>query len=324
MTAEKTALVSCMRNEGIFVLEWIAYHQGLGFDAIVIVGNDNSDGSDALLDRLADLGQIAHIRQTVPEGASPQDHGMDLALEWLRKHGFTWCLHIDSDEFLLIDLGNGSIADLLPVIETADVVPIAWRNFGDSGVETWHPGASVLQRFTRAEPGPIPGETKSKCLFRVASFARATDHNPLGPLVDTPVVLNADGETLSGESLGQRKSSRFRPHDVACRAKNARINHYAVKSQDLFLMKNDRGDGQGKRGDKKYHLGSAWHRRANRNDVEDRAILRRWPDTETRLDALRADPQTAEAEAACQRWFETRRAEILTPERRRAWTRKAS
>ncbi len=324
MSPEKTALVSCMRNEGLFVLEWIAYHKGLGFDAILIVSNDNTDGSDALLDRLAALGQITHIRQTVPAGASPQDHGMDLALAWLRAQSFTWCLHIDSDEFLRVDLGRGTIDDLLGQLGRADVIPICWRTFGDSGLTDWTPGDSVLQRFTRSEPAPEPGVTKSKCLFRVASFARATDHNPLDPLVEDPVVLTPDAEPLSNRSLQQKKSSRFRPHDVACRARNARINHYAVKSQDLFLMKNDRGDGQGKRGDTKYHIGSNWHRRANRNDVEDRAILRHWPDTERRLKALRGDPQTAAAERACQDWFSDRRAALLTPGQRRAWTRKAS
>jgi len=35
MTPEKTALVSCMRNEGLCVLEWIAYQQSLDFAAIL-------------------------------------------------------------------------------------------------------------------------------------------------------------------------------------------------------------------------------------------------------------------------------------------------
>ncbi|CUH65969.1 hypothetical protein TG4357_02160 [Thalassovita gelatinovora] len=324
MTPEKTALVSCMRNEGIFVLEWIAYHQGLGFDAIVIVSNDNTDGSDALLDQLAALGHIIHIRQTLPEGSNPQDYGMDLALKHLRDNGFTWCLHIDSDEFLLIDLGDGKIADLLTLVGRADVVPICWRNFGDSGLTHWTPGASVLRSFTRAEPGPTPGETKSKCLFRVASFARATDHNPLDPLAENPLVLSPDDEWLSNRTLYDAKSARFRDREVSCRARNARLNHYGVKSQDLFLMKNDRGDGQGKQGMDKYLLHSSWHRQANRNDVEDRAILRHWPDTDRRLAALRSDQQIATAERTCQDWFETRRATILTPKTLRAWTKRGA
>ena len=88
---QKTALVSCMRNEGIFLLEWVAYHQGLGFDAIIVVTNDCTDGSDALAETLADDGQIIHIDQTVPPGDSPQDAGMDLALDWMRR----WALGLE-------------------------------------------------------------------------------------------------------------------------------------------------------------------------------------------------------------------------------------
>jgi hypothetical protein len=310
-----------MRNEGLFLLEWVAYHQGLGFDAIIVVTNDCTDGSDLLATRLAEYGHIVHIDHTVLPPNAPQDSGMELALDWLRANGFTWAMHIDSDEFLLIEHGNGQIQDLLADLQKADVVPVPWRTFGDNGVTDWTPGQSVLNAFTRAEPGAEPGVTKFKCLFRVSSFARATDHNPLEPLVDSPKVRSPDGERLSNKGLYRRKSSRWRPHDVSCRAKRARLNHYATRSQDLFLMKNDRGDGQGKLGDTKYHLGSKWHRTANRNDVPDTSILRHWPATKKRLTALRATPAIAAAETACHSWFLNRRAKLLTPQRRADWTR---
>ena len=44
------ALMSCMRNEGIHILEWLAYHRVIGFGPVVICSNDCADGSDRLLD----------------------------------------------------------------------------------------------------------------------------------------------------------------------------------------------------------------------------------------------------------------------------------
>jgi len=100
------------------------------------------------------------------------------------------------------------------------------------------------------------------------------------------------------------------------------LNHYAVKSRDVFLMKNDRGDGQGKLS-RKYHLGSRWHLRANRNDAEDRSILRHWPGVAAMLRAWRADPEIGAAERACIDWFAARKAAILTEATRAAWTHPA-
>lgn len=314
----RIALASCMRNEGIFLLEWLAHHMGLGFDRIIVVTNDCSDGSERLLDRLAARGLVTHIAQDVPPGAAPQDAGMDHVLRVCRDQGISHVLHIDSDEFLLLD---GTLSALMARTAAADVVPIPWRMFGDSGVTDWTPGDLVTVRNTRAEPAPEPGVTKFKCLFRVASFARATDHNPLDATIPDPVVLTPDGDMLSNASLMQGRSSRFRPQITACAAESARLNHYAVRSADLFLMKNDRGDGQGKTGDRKYYLGSKWHRIANRNDVDDAGMAPHLPGLRARLADLRADPATAALEHACQDWFIQRRAAILTPATRRRWTK---
>ena len=316
MTQHRTALAACMRNEGIFVLEWLAHHCSLGFDQIIIVTNACSDGSDLLLDRAADMGLVQHIRQTVPPGTAPQDSGMDAVLAQCRAQGISHVLHIDSDEFLVLDV---PLAQLMQQTAAADVVPIPWRMFGDAGVVQWVPGDLVTAQNTRAEPGPTPGTTKFKCLFRVASFAAATDHAPRQPLVADPVVQTPDGTGLSNATLYQARSSRFRPHDLACAARSAPLHHYAVRAQDVFLMKNDRGDGQGKEGHGKYRLGSAWHRQANRNDVEDASFARYLPAVRQTLAQWRSDPVLSRLERDCQNWFLARRTAVLTPENRAAW-----
>ncbi|CAN5859869.1 hypothetical protein BH23PLA1_BH23PLA1_44100 [soil metagenome] len=247
---------------------------------------------------------------------------MDLVLDWARRTGTTWLLHIDSDEFLNITAGAGHLPDLMANAAQADVVAIPWQLYGDAGITDWTPGMAVLPSFTRAEPRPEPRVAKSKCLFRAASFAAATDHNPRNPLVPHPVVVNPDGTPLHAASLAQDRSARFRSHDLAATNATARINHYAVKSRDLFMMKNDRGDGQGKQDQTKYHLGSNWHRSANKNDAEDRTILRHWPETQARMATLRAVPAIAAAEQACFDWFTTRKSAILTPEALALWTRR--
>ncbi len=310
------ALATCARNEGPFLMEWLAYHAGLGFDALIVATNACTDGSDRLLAHLQDHGIVTHIDHD-PGTRPPQDAAMDLVLAHARQNAITHVLHIDSDEFLY--LATGTLNDLMHRTADADVVPIPWRTFGDAGVTDWSPGALVLEQNTRAEAAPTPGETKMKCLFKVSSFARATDHNPLDPQVPDPQVRNPDGLPLDNASLYQKKSARFRPHDVAATARSAQIFHYAVRSEDMFLMKNDRGDGQGKKGDDKYHLGSHWHRKANRNDAQALEMQPYLPQLKARLSGWRQDPETRQLEQACFSAFTTRRATVLTPETRAAW-----
>ena len=92
------------------------------------------------------------------------------------------------------------------------------------------------------------------------------------------------------------------------------VNHYATRSTDTFLMKHARGRGMGPASNK-YTRNSTWHRRANRNDVQDRSILRRWPEVAAELTRLRALPGVAQAEANCHAWFTATRDRLLATAR---------
>ena len=69
-----------MRNEAVFVLEWVAYHLSIGFDRIFIVTNNCQDGTDLMADRLAELEPVIHIRNEIAPGEAPQVMGLARAL----------------------------------------------------------------------------------------------------------------------------------------------------------------------------------------------------------------------------------------------------
>jgi len=299
-------LMSSMKDEGAHVLEWLAYHRCIGFPRAVICTNDCSDGTDILLDRLAEAGLLAHLRNEVPPDTPPQHTAARLAMAYLAEANADWVLHIDADEFLNVRLGAGHLEDLLALADHADCIALAWRNFGDSGHGTW-PGAT-LPHFTRREAQPAPDETYVKCLFRRPAFAAAWAHMPTRP-TGQPRLVNAAGEPIAADNLfSDRPRVRFFPVARADRAEtHAGINHYGVKSPDLFALKRARGRGENTTGHQKYRPGSEWHRRANRNEVEDRAILRHWPATEAELARLRTLPGVAAAESLCLEWLDATR-----------------
>ena len=62
----RSLIVTTQKNEGAFLLEWLAHHKSIGFDDILVLSNDCSDGNDTMLDRLQDMGELTMCVTTVP------------------------------------------------------------------------------------------------------------------------------------------------------------------------------------------------------------------------------------------------------------------
>ncbi len=298
------ALAACMRNEGLFILEWLAHHHVMGFKEIIVVTNDCLDHSDKLLDRLQELGLVKHISQNVPPDEEPQTAGMDHVIKHCRQRNISHVLHIDSDEFLDIRKPNMLIGDIVTQNPKADVIPIPWRFFGDNHKLLWEPGDLVLVENRLAERKPNPKHTKFKSLFRVNSFERARDHNPINPLVDNPIVKTPDGEKLKNNSLFHNVSSRFHPIHKATKVKTAWIAHYATRSVDIFTMKTERGKGTASPVFKKYEVGGYWHEICNQNGKLDISMQRYVPSITKHIEKWRQDPEVRRLEQDCFDWFE--------------------
>lgn len=315
--ASPVALMACQRNEGIHIVEWLAYHRVIGFDPVILCSNDCTDGSDDLLDRLQEGGAATHLPNPAADGLSPQNRGIRRAFAHLRGLPVDWLAHLDLDEFLNIAPGAAPVQDLVARAGSAHAVALPWRSFGDNGHATW-PGAT-LPHFTACEPAISDDTVKFKSLFRFRAFRHASEHMPTDPLVETPLAVNGAGEALSPAPLLGPPRSRYRPIDRARRG-GVQVNHYAIRSTDVFLLKNDRGLGSGT-AQGKYHLNAPWHRQSNRNEGTDRSILARWPEVEAEMSRLRSLPGVAKAEAACQDWFRATCARLLTPDTLRRWTK---
>ncbi|MCZ8153796.1 MAG: glycosyltransferase family 2 protein [Rhodobacteraceae bacterium] len=324
--ALRTAVMACMRNEAMFVVEWVAYHRLIGFDTIFVCTNDCTDGTDAILDRLAAKGEVIHIRNGEMDGLPPQARGVQRVLAHPETARCDWLLHIDADEFLNIHRGDGHVQDLLAVADGFDAMGISWRLFGDSGMSEW-PGGLILEKQVMAEAKQTHFSAMQKTFFRPSRFRSGIDHMPKDPVATDIRLCNARGRALRPDALLLAGESNLRiaageeinrkrhfGWDGAC------INHYAVRTRDLFLLKNVRGDGIGSRFQKRYFLNSRWYRAANVNDVEDRSIQRHLPALRKRLAALRKDLGLLSLERQAQAWFRAARKEHLTPDNVARWT----
>ena len=288
-------LIATMRNEGPFILEWLAYHRLIGFERVIICSNDCADGSPALLDALAGEGSIEHIPCTPGPEDQPQLFAYAAAERRLREGAVGWAMVLDADEFLNVHVGEGRVADLIEAVGDATAVMVNWRVFGDSGHRGWSQ-EPVLERFTRAAPIEHGVNWSYKTLFRHfnAYHCPLLPHGP-GHARDECVgelyPVDGGGRALGGRYARSAEFLQSEPGTVSWRL--AQVNHYNTRSWEDYFVKHDRGGGLGVMWDRRESWG-VW----NRNEEEDRSIARHLPGVRRLLAEWRAVPAIAEAEAA--------------------------
>ena len=145
--------VSMMKDEGPFVIEWVAHHLAVGFTDIVVYTNDCSDGTDDMLIRLEELGLCHHRRNDIPDGIRPQPSALNYAQDEPVVGLSDWVMVFDADEFVSIKYGDGTLDDLIAATKAqgANGVVITWRIFGSGGVVDWS-RAPVTEQYLMAAP----------------------------------------------------------------------------------------------------------------------------------------------------------------------------
>lgn len=312
------AVAACMKNEGQFLLEWVAYYRSIGFDRVFLITNDCSDGTDDMADRLSELDDVIHIRNAFEPGSSAQIAGMAAALAHPAMSDVEWLLHCDADEFLDVTCGDESVDALISTVGTpCDAIAICWRHAGSEGRTRWERG-SVIATHRHFARRPTPTLAMHKTLFRPDRFISAIDHMPKGPK-GRITLRNTAGARMNPRSLKHPTRSRYRGQEPdAITWENASLIHYATRSEDLFVLKNVRGDGMG-RSNPRYQLGSPFWRRANHCDEESVSMHRRLAAVRMRIAQFRQDDKLAALDDAAWAWFETMRDTHLTEPNLRAW-----
>lgn len=234
-----------VRNEGAFLLEWLAHHRAVGFTDFLVFSNNCQDGTDKMLDQLEGMGLLTHVRNDGPYDKS----GIQFtALKTADKHPLVkkadWILSLDIDEFVNIHAGDGRVRDLLQVLPNADAITLTWRLFGNADqVRFTH--APVTDVFTRCAPQIINWPWRAsmfKTLYRNDGTYRKTGvHRPRGvkneDRLDTYRWFDCEGRELGRQFKTKRLFSNYGQHNY----KYAQLNHYALGAMESFVLKAARG-----------------------------------------------------------------------------------
>lgn len=288
---EGLTVVSTMKNEGAFVLEWLAHYRALGARRFVIAHNDCEDPLPAMLARLEARGLLrAHATKNWSHGGI-QRSALRQARWYEEVAQASWLWVCDADEFLVVRPGDGSFAALIEATPEADVIAVNWRVFGSSGISEYSE-APVTQQFLRCEAPPRLAYVKS--LFRrVPEMARIGIHCPHPAPGVVPACAVAGGALRWGEKPRMMTRPDYRV---------AQVNHYALRSRLSFLVKRDRGRVNHAGED----MGLDYWQRFDLNEAEDHAIRRYDAAVAAELAFLRADAELARLEAEARNWHRAR------------------
>jgi hypothetical protein len=227
-------IVATARNEGLYLIEWIAYHKSIGVDHFFIYTNDNDDGSGSMLRALAAAGEITLIENTVARGGSPQGKAYGHALGMLADVlDYRWCAIIDVDEFIGFDRHMfTSIKEYIAwqELQPVDAIILNWLVFGSGGASRWQ-DEPMPHRF-RSRPAADPGQ-HVKTILRPRLFHHSHAHVPKSGGDLSIICRDAAGGVGS-----IRESLSSSPKDGP-----AWIAHYFFRSAEEFVWKFSRGRG---------------------------------------------------------------------------------
>ncbi len=230
-------IVATVRNEGIYLLEWVAWHRSIGIRDIFIYSNNNTDGSDALLAAMANAGLITWLENSDLGDALAQYKAYGHALSILPDTlNYKWTAIIDADEFIMMDFDKfGSVSEYLNWNEltSADAIALNWIFFGTNGNKMWLNDLTI-RRFRATEQFP---NHHIKTIFRTNKFIYSLCHYPKSFNDSKCSFVNDLRNPHTFNISGDMALS-----DVQV-AKNAWINHYYVKSAEEFIWKKARGYG---------------------------------------------------------------------------------
>ena len=154
MAKDTYTVISTMKNEGPFVLEWIAHYKALGFDNILVCTNDCEDTTRDLLRALERKGLARHHATRIWPRAGIHRSALRQSLRYEEVKKADWNFVCDVDEFLNIKVGDGSVRALVEASGPgADVISVPWRVFGPGDVRHFA-DAPVTQQFRLAEHAP--------------------------------------------------------------------------------------------------------------------------------------------------------------------------
>lgn len=137
------SLAAFVRNEALYLEEWVKFHSGIGIEHFYLYENDSTDNTVEIIKELS-------LRYPITTHTISGEYKLAVAYnECLKtyRRASRWIAFLDCDEFLVT---KEPLHKLMRTYEMYPGLTVHWRLFGSNGHKTYTP-IPVVERFIRRD-----------------------------------------------------------------------------------------------------------------------------------------------------------------------------
>lgn len=144
----KTGILTIIKNEHLYLDEWIKYHLSIGIDKIYIFEDIGSLSHKDICSKYTnvecksilsvynafDRNNVINIKTEHTDIHGLQIEFFKRCLDYIKKtDNLDWVAYIDSDEFITLENKNSNISDVLKQYNNYNLVILQWLNYNANG-----------------------------------------------------------------------------------------------------------------------------------------------------------------------------------------------
>ncbi|MCB8836129.1 glycosyltransferase family 2 protein [Aurantimonas sp. VKM B-3413] len=226
------AICAIVRNEALYLAEWIDFHRRMGVQRFQIYDNESMDRPDQIVERLGANVSCEILRW--PTARTWRETQRSAYMDGVeRLHTYKYVAFIDVDEFLHSERGETLPVRLSKFGRDVAAIGVCQRVFGSSGLLAFD-GRNVTERFTlRAEQSHSDNRWFKSIVRPTEILDFDSSHSVV---LKTGQYVLADGRPL------RRSMAHPGISDRVCHGP-LRVNHYLLKSLEEFRWKQARWRG---------------------------------------------------------------------------------
>ncbi len=227
------ALVAVVKNEGPYLIEWIAYHLMMGVEHIYLYDDGSTDSSVKAYETMYKTGRLT-VHRAIKTGRRHRTQE-DCYEEWRRQYGhlYKFVMPWDGDEYLCLR-ENMMLQQLLDAIpQDVGQVRVNWKVFGSGNQLYADYSRFVFERFTKHSSPSF--NVLTKLILRIEAMGPVNyELDQSRPICAHCSAILPEYRTVGGD-LCTPVENRGNIITTCIWNGLAVCNHYAVKSFEEFV-----------------------------------------------------------------------------------------